>query len=124
MRIISNVNRTTLCRELFKRWNILTVSCIYVMEVLCYIKVNLGKYEQNSVIHDHNTRQRNDFRIQYWRTEVCKNSVKNLGKRLYNKLPNHIKSIEDIQHFRKKLKLFLLQQSFHSVEEYCLYKSR
>jgi hypothetical protein len=94
------------------------------MEILCYIKVNTGKYEQNSVIHDHNTRQRKDFHIQYWRTEVCKTNVKNLGKRLYNKLPNHIKSIEDIQHFRRKLKLFLLQPSFYSVEEYCLYKSR
>ena len=92
------------------------------MEILCCRKVN-GKYEQNSVILDHNTRQRKDFHIQYWRTEVCKNSVKNLGKRLYNKLPNHIKCIEDIQHFRRKLKLFLLQQSCYSVEEYCLYKS-
>jgi hypothetical protein len=55
---------------------------------------------------------------------MCKNSVKNLGKRLYNKLPNHIKSIEDIQQFLRKLKLFLLQQSFYSVEEYCLYESR
>jgi hypothetical protein len=51
-------------------------------------------YEQNSVICDHNTRQRKDFHIQYWRTEVGKNSVKNLEKRLYNKLPNHIKCIE------------------------------
>jgi hypothetical protein len=78
MQIISNVSRTTSFRELFKRWNILTVPCIYIMEILCYIKVNLGKYEQNSVIRDHNTRQRKDFHIQYWRTEVCKNSVKNL----------------------------------------------
>jgi hypothetical protein len=70
------------------------------MEIVCFIKINLGKYEQNSVIHDHNTRQRKDFHIEYWRTEVCKNSVKNLGKRLYNKLPNHIKCIEDIQHIK------------------------
>jgi hypothetical protein len=94
------------------------------MEILCYIKVNIGKYEQISVIPDHNIRHRKDFHIQYWRTEVRKNSVKNLGKRLYNKLPNHIKCVEDIQHFRRKLKLFLLQQSFYSVEKYCLYKSR
>jgi hypothetical protein len=97
---------------------------IDMMEMLCYTKVNLGHYEQNSVIHDHNTRQRKDFHIQYSRTEVCKNSVKILGKRLHNKLSNHIKCIEDIQHFRRKLKLILLRQSFYSVEEYCLYKSR
>jgi hypothetical protein len=82
------------------------------LETLCYIKVNIGKYEQNSVIHDHNTRQRKDFHIQYWRTEVRKNSVKNLGKRLYNKLPNHIKSIDGIQHFRRKLKLFFTAAIF------------
>jgi hypothetical protein len=75
------VSRTISCRELFKRWNILTARSIYIMEILCYIKVNIGKYEQNSFLHVHNTRQRQDFHIQYWRTEVCKNSVKNLGKR-------------------------------------------
>jgi hypothetical protein len=123
IRIISNVSRTTSCRELFKRRNIRTVPCIYIMEILCYIKVNIGKYEKNSVIHDRNTCQRKDFHIQDWRTEVCKNIVKNLGKRLYNKLPNRIKCVEDIQHFRRKLKLFLLQQSFYTVEEYCLCKS-
>jgi hypothetical protein len=65
IRIISNVSRTTSCRELFNRRNILTVPCIYIMEILCYIKVNIGKYEQNSVIHDHNIHQRKDYHIQY-----------------------------------------------------------
>jgi hypothetical protein len=35
----------------------------------------------------------------YCRTKVCKNSVNNIGKRLYNKLPNNLKSIDNILHF-------------------------
>ena len=44
------------------------------------------------------------------RTKVCKNSVNNIGKTLYNKLPNNLKSIDNILHFGgKKPKFFLLQ---------------
>jgi hypothetical protein len=57
------------------------------------------------------------------RTKVCKNSVNNTGTGLYNKLPINLKSIDNILHFRRKLKLFLLQQTFYSVEEYFMYKN-
>jgi hypothetical protein len=29
IRLISNVSRTTTCRELFESWNVLTVPCMY-----------------------------------------------------------------------------------------------
>jgi hypothetical protein len=38
--------------------------------------------------------------------------------RLYNKLANNLKPTDNILHFRRKLKLFLLQQTFYSVGEY------
>jgi hypothetical protein len=49
--------------------------------------------------------------------------VNNIEKRLYNKLPNKLTSIKNILHFRRKLKLFLLQQTFYSLEEYFIYKN-
>jgi hypothetical protein len=37
---------------------------------------------------------------------------------LNTKLPNTIKRLENIQEFRRRLKYFLLQHIFYSVDEY------
>jgi hypothetical protein len=50
-----------------------------------------------------------------------KKSVTNLGTKLYNKLPNYIKKLENLKPLKKQLKVFLLQQTFYSVDEYLSY---
>jgi hypothetical protein len=47
-----------------------------------------------------------------------KKSVTNLGTKLYNKLLNYIKNLENVKPFKKQLRAFLLQQTFYSVDEY------
>jgi hypothetical protein len=92
------------------------------METICYVEENLEKFNKNLNNHNYDNRQRKNLYLTYCRTKVCKNSVNNIGKRLYNKLPNNLKSIDNILHFRRKLKLFLLQQTFCSAE-YFMYKN-
>jgi len=41
-----------------------------------------------------------------------------LGTKLYNKLPNYTKSLENLKLFKKELKAFLLHHTFYSVDEY------
>jgi len=50
MRLISNVGSDTSCRALFKTLNIFSLPCVYIMEIVYYIKMNIGKLEQNSGI--------------------------------------------------------------------------
>jgi hypothetical protein len=52
---------------------------------------------------------------------MLKKSVNNLGTKLYNLLPNHLKNLEDLKPFKKQVKAFLLQQSFYLIEEYLSY---
>jgi hypothetical protein len=49
---------------------------------------------------------------------LLRNSVANLGIKLYNKLPNKLKKLEEIQEFKRKTKYFLLQHILYSVDEY------
>jgi hypothetical protein len=107
-----NVNRRSSCRELFKSLNILPVPCVYIMETVCYIKVNNKGLKQNSAIHDHQTRHRSDFQTQFCRTNILKKSVNNLGTKLYNRLPNHLKNLEDFKPFKKQLKNFCYNSPF------------
>jgi hypothetical protein len=93
------------------------------METICYVKENIEKFNENLNNHNYDTHQRKNLYLTYCRTTVCKNSINNIGKILYNKLPNNLKSIDNILHFRINLKLFLLQRTFYSVKEYFMYKN-
>jgi hypothetical protein len=41
-----------------------------------------------------------------------------MGTKVYNNLPRFLKEIDDYKAFKRKLKKFLLLQSFYSVEEF------
>jgi len=106
VRLICNVKRETSCRELFRTLNILPVPCVYIMETVYYIKLNNEGLKQNLAKHDYKTRNRLDFKTQFCRTNIFKKSVNNLGTKLYNKLPNYLKNVENSKLFLKKLKAF------------------
>jgi hypothetical protein len=76
--------------------------------------------KQNLVKHDYKTRNRSDFQTQFCRTNIFKKSVSNLGTKLYNKLQNYLKNLENSK-LKKKLNALLLQQTFYSVDEYLSY---
>jgi hypothetical protein len=52
---------------------------------------------------------------------MSKKSVNNMGAKLYNRLPQYLKNLEDFKPFKKQLKNLLLQQSFYLIEEYLSY---
>jgi hypothetical protein len=83
---MAGVNSKTSCRHLFKELNILTLSSLYILEVTCFIKRYCQSLELNVNVQDYNTR-RMDIRIQAYRTNLYKNSVINMGTKIYNKLP-------------------------------------
>jgi hypothetical protein len=100
---------------------ILPVPCVYIMETVYYIRLNNEGLKQNVAKHDYKTRNRSDFETQFCRTNIFNKSVNNLGTKLYNKLPNYLKNLENCKFFKKQLKAFLLQQIFYSVDEYLSY---
>ena len=58
--------------ELFKKLSILPMPCVYIMEMVHYIKVNNRGLKQNMAIHEHETRHRFDFQTQFCRTDIFK----------------------------------------------------
>jgi hypothetical protein len=118
LRIIGKLGRHASCRNLFKDLNILPLPCLYISEVVCCVKLNMEKMKYNEEVHDHCTSQKSDLHTQFCRTTLFKNSSANVGIKLYNKLPNTIKRLDKIQGFKRRLKYFLLQHIFYTVDEY------
>ena len=73
----------------------LPVPCVYIMETVYFIKVNNKGLKPNLDINDYKTQHRSDFQTQFCRTNILKKSVNNLGTKLYDKLPNYLKNMEN-----------------------------
>jgi hypothetical protein len=95
IRIISGVSKHTSCRQIFTDYNILTVTCLYILEIACYIKKYKDSLEQNVKFHNYNMRRKlfsfavwNFSRKVWWIWELD-----------YNKVPDHIKDLEKYTFF-------------------------
>ena len=44
--------------------------------------------------------------------------VINMAIRIYNKIPNNIKKIEEYKPYKRKLRAFLTEQAFYSLDEF------
>jgi hypothetical protein len=119
IRIISRVGIHTSCRQLFSNLHILHIVCLCIPEILCYIKINFEKLKQNTEIHSHSTHQKLNLHVQFCRKNVFKSSVVNIGIKLFNNLPNQIRKLEKIQHFRRKLRYILLGSLCCMTYEIC-----
>ena len=72
IRMMTGLKKGESCKQKFKELRILTVTSLYVLEVLCYMKKYKGSILENSEIHDHSTRRKKDLHIQSCRTVMSK----------------------------------------------------
>ena len=72
----------------------------------------------NKDIHLHNTRQKNNVHTIKYRTNLTQTNSNYINSKLYNKLPTEIKNITNMDQFLHKLKQFLLQKAYYSINEY------
>ena len=91
IRLITGINKYKSCRQKFKENRILTVTSIYVLEVLCYIKKYKSDLKHSCNIHENNIRSKYDLHTQSCNTSLLQNSVLHMGVRLYKRLPLKIK---------------------------------
>jgi hypothetical protein len=66
----------------------------------------------------HNTIHKYNLYVQYCNTNRSKRSVVNMSIKLCNNLPLELKNVFDLKVFKKKLKCYLLNSSFYSLQEF------
>ena len=86
-----------------------------VITMSLYLSMSL---EQNSEVHQQNTRRKLDIHVKLQKTEIYKKSEINMGTKVYNNLAKFLKEIDDYKAFKKELKLFLLLQTSYLVEKF------
>jgi hypothetical protein len=118
IRLITEINKYESCIQKFKENRILTVTSIYILDVLCFIKKYKGDLKHNCEIHKYNTRSKYELHTPSRNISLLQNSVLHMGVRLYKRLPLKIKKLYNFNQFRKEVKLTLLNNSFYTLEEF------
>lgn len=103
------------CREHFRRYKILTLPSIYIMETLTFVKRNPALFPSVSINHNFNLRNRNNLPIPRHRTSFSENHLLQCGVRLFNSLPDTLKLEGNLTSFKRQLKSVLLDHAFYNV---------
>jgi hypothetical protein len=91
---------------------------------LCVVKQVGDSLERNSQIYQHNTRGKNKVHIRACKTALFRNNVLNNAIRLYNKLPERIRVLDNFRSSEKAVNSLLIANTLYSVNEFlnsCFY---
>lgn len=115
IRALAGLQPRESCRPAFINLSILTVVSMYVLEAV--IHVHERGLPKGCQLHQYNTRRATDFQLPVHRLSLFEEKPSYMGSKLWNHLPEDLKKLE-MAKFRKKVKLWLLQNPFYSIEEY------
>jgi hypothetical protein len=119
-RVIRNISKSRFkdhTPPLFKKLNALTIYDIASLQISQFMyKSNrqllplhfLNFFQTNSTVHNYNTRQSQNIHLLAASCSKKLNTIKHLGPRNWNKLPNKIKSAPSLPSFTKMLRNHLL----------------
>jgi len=117
IRILAKLNPRESCHDAFRELELLTLPCLYVLEVSLYCRFRCG-LTQGRDIHSYNTRGRDTYRTQQHRTSAFEQTPSYAGAKFINMLPRSIKDTIEPKKFKARLKDLLVSKAFYSVDEF------
>jgi hypothetical protein len=123
IRIMTDYKPTDSCRQHFKKLKIMTMSSQYICSSMLHTINNKHLYTPKSEIHKYRTRYNNNLHLPIANLTRYTGGPNFSAIKIYNHLPEYIKSLSlDQKHFKNTLKRFLSQHSFYCIQEYYDFK--
>lgn len=117
LRTLCSLSSRVSCREYFKREKILTITSVYILSCVKFVHANLSRFIKNEDLHSYKTRNRNAMVIPLHRLKSTQQGIDYWGVKLYNQLPESVKSLS-INKFAKAVKKLLIEKTYYSVNEF------
>jgi hypothetical protein len=118
VRIITMTAPRDSCRTLFTKYKILTVTCVYILELCRFVRKNMKYFERiGDKTRRFVSRRENDLVLPTPKLEIYKNGPYYMAIKIYNHLPNMFKALQNSR-FENELKKILIQKSYYNVKEY------
>ena len=119
-----NAGRGESCQELLKQLNILPLHSQYILSLLLFVVKNINMLQRNSMFHSINTRHCSDLHLPSVDLTEVQKAVYHSGIKIFNCLPTRIKGFsKDVRKCKSALKVFLLEGSFYTIQEYFEWES-
>lgn len=119
--VMFNLKTTDSCQPYFRKHKILTLPCIYILEIAVFVKSNPQKFTRINDVVPRNRRDNSRLCLRSANTTLMRKSVCCMAPEIYNKLPKTLKDL-NLALFKKKLRNFLVDKAFYSVSDYLLEK--
>lgn len=118
LRLIFNISPRESCRPIFMQNKVLTLPCLFIYKCAVFVKQNFQWFEQNRFLHDYPTRFGNKLRPLAHVTTLFERSPGYCCVTVYNKLSNEITSTENMAHFKRRVKDYLINNCFYTFNEF------
>ena len=103
----------------FKKLKILPFPSQYILSLLNFVTNNRNLFTSNSSVHNIYTRNLDNLHIPSTSLALVQKGVLYTGSKIFNRLPLHVKNTSrDHTLFKNKIKKFLYQHIFYSLDEY------
>lgn len=120
IRILANIHNRESCKPHFINLRILTLISIYILEVCKFVRKNLQLFPQarDKYTCTQNLRYLNKLAMPQSRLGLHSSSTYVMAIKVYNSIPEIIASEIQYNKFVKKLKIFLINHSFYTLQEF------
>jgi Reverse transcriptase (RNA-dependent DNA polymerase) len=118
IRLLSGVAPRDSCQPLFITLNILPLPALYIFQVLVFSKKYTQYFQNSKFQHSYNTRNKDLFMLEKHRTAKYESGLLYCAELFYNKLPQNIRTINEIHIFKLKLKEYLLNRNIYNISDF------
>lgn len=106
------------CRETFKKYGILTVHNMYILEAACYVHAHIDQYRTCCDVNNYLTRNASKLYVPSFNLAQVKRGPFITSIRIYNHLPDCFKTNLNVRVFKRKLKSLLRNYVFYSLDDF------
>jgi hypothetical protein len=95
LRTIMRMRKRSKCKKIFVKEKILTIPCIFILEILCFVFLNKQMFKLNSSSHSYGTRNCKKMTIPQHSLTASEKTVHYIGIKLFNHLPVEWSSVRN-----------------------------
>lgn len=117
VRTLAQCKPKTPCRQLFKNLKILTLTSIFIFEILKMVHNSPNMFSRFLPNHSYNTRNQDIYQYPIHNLKKYETCPLYMGLKLYNKVPNHLRQLNSVQ-FSNKIKTILSGKAYYTIQEF------
>jgi len=117
MRIIAGLGYDEDCREVFRKWKVMTLPCLYILHTLLSVKENLPAYRVCGDHHEYGTRGKDMLSTGFARIKRTQTGTAYWGIKFYNRLPEDVRQLP-LKVFKGWVRKYLTGKGFYSAQEF------